>query len=390
MPDNPHKSGEERLREYAQLRKGELGDGVKLSDTRRQRLLQEVDDIYNKQEDHFWILIYRSIWGKIAIACCGLLVCGLLLKNILEKPEMSLAKTDKISEKQVPATVFKTIDGVSLPRNVPHPPEPVALAEAPIEQPDKSVKTKSANIAASVKMEKLSPGSNSQTLQKSDRLYGGLPKEKVVPAGRTESTVSSATVEVKPATAEPASLSLTNYEDLFNKFKIEVKDSKVVIRGEDGSIYEGEFIDGSKSENIESVKKVVAIEQDNQPKLMGFAGAQYQNILSFTVKGINKTLNKPIEFTGKFVADVQSAEKPPVVAKRGLALNERRLGVSARSVGVESRTGRINNEESYAKLPDAIKSQTNIIEGVLSLNGLTNITIRAVINQDGFYQRETN
>ena len=33
MPDNPHKSGEERLREYAQLRKGELGDGVKLSDT---------------------------------------------------------------------------------------------------------------------------------------------------------------------------------------------------------------------------------------------------------------------------------------------------------------------------------------------------------------------
>jgi hypothetical protein len=44
MPDNPHKSAEERLREYSQLRKGKLGEGVKLSDTRRQLLLQEVEE----------------------------------------------------------------------------------------------------------------------------------------------------------------------------------------------------------------------------------------------------------------------------------------------------------------------------------------------------------
>ncbi|HON07609.1 MAG TPA: hypothetical protein PLW02_05855, partial [Verrucomicrobiota bacterium] len=166
------------------------------------------------------------------------------------------------------------------------------------------------------------------------------------------------------------------------------KDSKVVITGEDGSIYEGEFIDDSKSEKTAVVKKGSIGGQDNQPKLMESETTQ-SNILSFIVKGTNKTLNKPIEFTGKFVADVSSEEKTQVVARRGLALNGMsRLGEPTRYGGVGLRMGRNNNEQP--KVSDTVKSQTNIVEGVLSLNGLTNITIRAVINQDGFYQRETN
>jgi len=386
MPDSPHKSAEDRLREYAQLRKGELGDGVKLSDTRRQRLLNEVDKIYSKKEDSFWILIYRSIWGKIALACCGLLICGLLLKNILEKPEMSLAKMDKISEKQMLNTESRTrdVDKEPLLRKEMEAPKPMVLTETLVEQSDKNATKEPANIAANVKMEKLSLDSNSQTLQKNDRLYGGLPKEKVVSSEKLENT--SATVGVRLATATPPSS--PNYDNLFSKFKIEVKDSKVVITGEDGSIYEGEFIDDSKSEKTAVVKKGSIGGQDNQPKLMESETTQ-SNILSFIVKGTNKTLNKPIEFTGKFVADVSSEEKTQVVARRGLALNGMsRLGEPTRYGGVGLRMGRNNNEQP--KVSDTVKSQTNIVEGVLSLNGLTNITIRAVINQDGFYQRETN
>lgn len=388
MPDNQHKSTEEKLREYAQFRKGELGDSVKLSDTRRQRLLKEVDKIYNKKEDSFWILVYQSIWGKIALACCGLLICGLLLKNILEKPEMSLAKMDKISEKQLPATmsIKGNAENESLLIKETEAPKPAALAESRVKQSDKNAIRESPNIAANVKMEKLSLDSNSQTLQKNDRLYGGLPKEKVVSSFRLEST--DASVGGRLDTAAPPSS--PNYDNLFSKFKIEVKDSKVVIIGEDGSIYEGGFIDDSKSEKTATVQKAIVSEQSNQSKSTESTGAQYQKILSFAVKGKNKTLNKPVEFSGKFVADIQSAEKPPVVAKRTMALNELRLGVSARSVGVASRTGRINNEESYFKAADMIKPQTNIIEGVLFLNGSTNITIRAIMNQDGFYQRITN
>ena len=386
MPDSPHKSAEDRLREYAQLRKGELGDGVKLSDTRRQRLLNEVDKIYSKKEDSFWILIYRSIWGKIALACCGLLICGLLLKNILEKPEMSLAKMDKISEKQMLNTESRTrdVDKEPLLRKEMEAPKPMVLTETLVEQSDKNATKEPANIAANVKMEKLSLDSNSQTLQKNDRLYGGLPKEKVVSSEKLENT--SATVGVRLATATPPSS--PNYDNLFSKFKIEVKDSKVVITGEDGSIYEGEFIDDSKSEKTAVVKKGSIGGQDNQPKLMESETTQ-SNILSFIVKGTNKTLNKPIEFTGKFVADVSSEEKTQVVARRGLALNGMsRLGEPTPYGGVGLRMGRNNNEQP--KVSDTVKSQTNIVEGVLSLNGLTNITIRAVINQDGFYQRETN
>ena len=386
MPDSPHKSAEDRLREYAQLRKGELGDGIKLSDTRRQRLLNEVSKIYSKKEDSFWILIYRSIWGKIALACCGLLICGLLLKNILEKPEMSLAKMDKISEKQMLNTESRTrdVDKEPLLRKEMEAPKPMVLTETLVEQSDKNATKEPANIAANVKMEKLSLDSNSQTLQKNDRLYGGLPKEKVVSSEKLENT--SATVGVRLATATPPSS--PNYDNLFSKFKIEVKDSKVVITGEDGSIYEGEFIDDSKSEKTAVVKKGSIGGQDNQPKLMESETTQ-SNILSFIVKGTNKTLNKPIEFTGKFVADVSSEEKTQVVARRGLALNGMsRLGEPTRYGGVGLRMGRNNNEQP--KVSDTVKSQTNIVEGVLSLNGLTNITIRAVINQDGFYQRETN
>jgi len=309
-----------------------------------------------------------------------------LLKNILEKPEMSLAKMDKISEKQMLNTESRTrdVDKEPLLRKEMEAPKPMVLTETLVEQSDKNATKEPANIAANVKMEKLSLDSNSQTLQKNDRLYGGLPKEKVVSSEKLENT--SATVGVRLATATPPSS--PNYDNLFSKFKIEVKDSKVVITGEDGSIYEGEFIDDSKSEKTAVVKKGSIGGQDNQPKLMESETTQ-SNILSFIVKGTNKTLNKPIEFTGKFVADVSSEEKTQVVARRGLALNGMsRLGEPTRYGGVGLRMGRNNNEQP--KVSDTVKSQTNIVEGVLSLNGLTNITIRAVINQDGFYQRETN
>ncbi len=385
MPDNPHNSAEEKLREYAQLRKGELDDDIKLSDTHRRRLLQEVDEVYNKSEKSAWILVYRSIWGKIALACCGLLIFGIFLKNVLEKPDISMARTDVISEKQSLSIESKTRNAENgfLLNSSPQPSKPVDLAESLPEQPYgsvKSVKAESANIAANVKMETPSSGSNYKTLQNEDRLYSGLPKEKIVSAGRTESAFSSATAGVGLATT--ARVSPPNYADLFSRFKIEVKDSKVVVTGEDGSTYEGEFIGNSKLENSEILQKIILVEKDYQSAFKESAAT-----LLFNVKGTNNTLNKSIEFIGRFIVGVQPAETP-IVAKRGLALNERRLGLSAKTSGVDSSSERINNEQYYSKTADTVKTQTNIV--ILFLNGSTNTTIRAILNQDGFYQRVTN
>jgi hypothetical protein len=276
--------------------------------------------------------------------------------------------------------VSKTSDteNKSLIRSVPQPPKSLASVDALSEQPDKGVKAESANIAANVKMEKISSASNYQTLQKNVRLGGGPPKENIVLGSRMEPSFSSVTTGIGLAIAK--TILPQNYTDLFNKFKIEIKDSKVLVTGEDGSIYNGEFVNDSNLEKMELVKKTIAAEQYNQQKLTESA-----TTLLFNVKGTNKTLNKPIEFIGKFITDVQADERP-VVARRGL--NEQRLRLSAKLAGVKSSSERINNEQYYSKTANTIKIQTNIV--ILYLNSSTNLIIRAIMNQNGFYQRVTN
>jgi hypothetical protein len=436
MPDKPKKDIDELLREYARSRKEMAGEDIILKTTARRQLLCEVQKVYGKNRN-FWetvLLMFReSALLKFGLAVGIFVIAVIVIKSVFvqNQPQtMSMAKSDNTRTQQPSESVTQ--------------PEIADRAKSEILSKDGSQPLKT--ILADKTSEKGAAVKDSamtykplEKLNREDEGKAGLLTKPVETAEKKATDVDKFTlaekrvtvIEESPQPAAPAALaklavtksaadvefeklpstSETSYQNLLNRFSLKVDGSKIVITDGDGSIYEGEllkpeiYFDSLAREESSPLPSEKPSGQQALSEISEFgaiAKTATANDLIFCVKGTNQNTKLALTFYGKVSSGVVGAVEQSESVKPGRFLNaQRRIAPGGASLGAAAPVGARGSAEYRRDRPatmgmgreftDNIAKPTNqtnvLIEGALFIEGKTNLILRAIRNEDGYYIR---
>lgn len=439
MPDNQEKNRDEiekLLREYAQYRNKNFGEDCALTEKRRQYLLNEALKTHSANRNFLeaiLLFIYRSNWVKLGFAIGALAIFAVIFKSTFinkQFPEMSLAKAKPIEQKEDKAlkSIVTEDDKQNVPVEKPIQPDGKAVAafsstaqqgataadsatagRAKVLARENMGRQRDASSGEQLGLKQKSADTRQEPMAKAESY--DLSKKEV--AEKTPAPISKADLSEKRAEAKSPALNLaiakqipeSQYETVLRKFNLEIRDSKVILTDEDGSIYEGEIlkkspeptgllVKGLESKELEKISKQSAPDKDSVTEL---AKSATENDFLFNVRGTNQRINAPFMFYGKIIGgnvlygrqnEVAQTRRYVEPERTGAPLSAMRMGAPAPSGAAARGMGGASNDRLFEETAAKPSQKTNlIIEGFLFINGKTNLKLRAIRTENGYFQK---
>jgi len=428
MPDKPDKNINDLLNEYARARKKSATERISLSPLARRQLLDEALKIYGKERKfHQLILLFQRSFLLRAGFALGILVIGaIIIRFIFVQPqEMSLAY--KPAEKELPAPATSSyLDGKKEQKILSKDDVP-SLKIARAKKSEKNIATLSAlpmtdksevtmNKTADVVLQ--SPAPVFEKSEKSETTIATYSQTGVKPDAEQKqnnlaAASSSLTVTVEKPSPKimaeklPAESGL-DYRKLLNRFRIKIDGAKIVLTDEDGSVYEGEIL--NRLVNEENIAKrnsgllgKIAERPEEKEQIETIARSATTNDIIFSVKGTNQNSGVAIAFYGKISGGIVTATGQQEIAQTDSFFEARqrtapagmRASVASPSAMAGSATQLrraspdiIMKQETAGKLSESTQQTNVLIDGFLFINSKTNLRLRAIQNQDGYYIKD--
>ncbi|MGC8744845.1 MAG: hypothetical protein ACP5T0_13290 [Verrucomicrobiia bacterium] len=427
MPDKPEKNINDLLNEYARARKESAAERISLSPLARRQLVNEALKVYGKERKfrQFILLFQRPFLLKAGFALGVLLIGAIIIRFIFVQPrEMSLAY--KPAEKELPASAAKSYLADKTKEKVLPEENVRSLKIAKARESEERVATSSAlpmEKKPEVTMNKTAavvPKSPALVFEKSEKsattIAGHSQTGVKSDVDEKQQALAAATSDLKVKVEKPSpkimaekltAESEPEYRKLLNRFRIIIDGAKIVLTDEDGSTYEGEIfkpvINGENLAKKDSgLSERIAETSGEKEQIETIIKSTTTNDIIFSVKGTNQNSGVAIAFYGKISGGIVSATGQQEFQTDSFSETRQRTAPSGMRATVVSPSATAGlaapirraaptitvKQETAGRLSEPTQQTNVLIEGLLFINGKTNLRLRAIQNQDGYYIKD--